>query len=48
MEGRAAAGGQRGTAILAVSVTDHRLEACAPFRRRRQMGNLPQPPELSI
>jgi hypothetical protein len=41
VEGRTAGEAQRGTAILAVTLTDHRLEACAPFLRRRPMGNLP-------
>ena len=41
VEGRTAGEAQRGTAILAVTVTNHRLEACAPFLRRRPMGNLP-------
>ena len=30
----AAGGAQSGTAILAVTVTDHRLEACATFPHR--------------
>jgi hypothetical protein len=30
---------QSGTAILAVTATGHRLEACASFLHRRQMGN---------
>jgi hypothetical protein len=33
-EARAAGGAQSGTAILAVTVTDHRLEACATFPHR--------------
>ena len=32
---------QSGTAILAMTATGHRLEACATFRHRRQMGDLP-------
>jgi hypothetical protein len=34
VEARAAGGDQSGTAILAVPVTDHRLEACATFGLR--------------
>ena len=35
---------QSGTAILAVTVTGHRQEACATFQPRRQMG-VPPPPK---
>ncbi len=35
-------GRRSGTAILDVAATGHRLEACATFRHRCQMGNLPR------
>ena len=41
VEARAAGGDQSGTAILAVTVTDHRLEACATFPHRNT-ANLPK------